>query len=43
MQIHLDLNKKDTIFSDLTFYSYPKQLDAMIPIYNLIIEIHAFI
>ncbi len=30
MLINLDLNeKKNTRFSDLTFYSYPKQLDAM--------------
>ncbi len=30
MRINLDLNKKkDTILSDLTFYSYPNQLDAM--------------
>ncbi len=34
MQINLDLNKKDTILSDLTFYSYPKQLDAMMHIYT---------
>ncbi len=35
MRINLDLNKKkDMILLDLTFYSYPKQLDAMIHIYT---------
>ncbi len=30
MRINLDLNKKRHDIVDLTFYSYPKQLDAMI-------------
>ncbi len=30
MRINLDLNKKRHNIVDLTFYSYPKQLDAMI-------------
>ncbi len=34
MWINLDLNSKRHDIVDLTFYSYPKQLDAMIHIYT---------
>ncbi len=35
MRINLGLNEKDTRLLDLMFYSYPKQLDAMIILVNI--------